>query len=369
MAHERSEPQDSLPTSIPERARRLLRTWQSIRPHDTTTHQAFKDFSSRLAQESPEHLDATVAAAATLLKDMDLQAGFRRDVMARMAHLEGLAEHGHIAVRADAFVLPMAGDLAAMQALTQCPQAFLRLVEGLSSSGRFETSDVSLLEVVLKPEAANSSFLAEELAHGIGMAMLADPSPLDSTSRPEELVLIQRLEGMRAMPQGTGAGVLAGVRVWFGPTDEAPDEGDLLLEPQAARARDQVETLLAWETVVAEVLALAELPPGSVTVLPPATFLRGLAQTRALEQLHGIHQLIHANGDQERFARMGTYAADDGLIHCVAHDDSGNLLAEGPAVSLAEIHAEGQCYLETFAREHSDQGPRTQQHMRRRGLH
>lgn len=358
-----------LPSSVPERARRLLRTWQTIRPHDLSSHQAFKEMVGRLIQEAPLQFDDTIRLAASHLKDLELQAGFRRDVMARVGHLEGLVDQGEMAVRSDAFVLPMAGDLAAMQALVDRPQAFLRLMEGLSLSGRFQPSDISVLEVPLKPEMANSSWLANALAHGVGIAMIEDPSPAESVSRPDEQALAQQLEPHRIFPHGHGVAVLAGVRVWFGPPEEAPDDGDLLVDPEQARARDHVETELAWQSIVLEVLTLAELPPGSITILPPATFLRGLAQVRALEQIHGLHDAMEANGTHDRFEQLATSAGDDGILRCMAMDSQGQVLAMGPEVNLAEIHAESQCYLATFAGEQGRRGPRTQQCLRRRGLH
>lgn len=360
---------DTLPPSVPERARRLLRTWHAIRPNDQASTSDFRAMVSLLIQEDPARFDETIRAAATLVVDLDNQAAFRRDVMARTAHLEGLADNGKVAVRADAFVLPMAGDRAAMNALTENPQALLRLIEGLSVSGRFEPSDVALLDLPLRPEMANSSWMAHSLAHVLGLSMLMEPSDKEEVTREDEQSLAEAMSPYRAESSGQGVAILAGVRVWYGEPDQAPDEGDLLVDPEQARARLQVETEQAWQDIVLEVLALAELPPGSIAILPPATPLRGLAQLRALEQIHGIHAVMQANGTHDRFAMMANVAEDNGMLRCVAMDSEGQVLASGPEVNLAEIHAEGQCFLATFAREQDQQGLRTRQTLRRRGLH
>lgn len=359
-----------LPQTLPERARRLVRAWQAIRPQDPSTAEDFRLLLARMGQEDLARLDETVALAVRQLGAADLQGAFRRDVMARVAHMEGLTDRGKVALRSDAFVLPMVGDCGAMQALTEHRGGFLRLLEGLSQSGRFEPSDVMLLEVPLSPEMACSAALAFDLAQNIGLAMLTDPSPQEHLFRPEERALLDRLSDRRVIPQGHGGAVLVGVRVWFGAPEHAPDEGDLLLAPHEARARTQVETEQAWHQVVLEALALAEIAPGSVSILPPATFLRGLAQVRALEQVHGVHAALEENGRRGQLTRIATINGTDGIIRCVAHGADDTVLATGPDVRFSDVHPEAQCYLETLSSEGGGQrGPRTQMRQRRRGLH
>ena len=358
-----------LPTLLAERARRLLRAWHAIRPQELPSHQGFKDLVAKFATEDLDRFDETIALAASYLEDIDQQAGFRRDVMARCGHLEGLVDEGKVAIRSDAFVLPMAGDRASMHALTQHPQAFLRLIEGLAHSGRFAPSNVALLEKPFCIELANSSALAHELCHGIGMAMLSSPTPSEQVSRPEEQLLAARHRERCIATGGCGGAVLAGVRVWFGDPSEAPDEGDLLISPDDARVRTQLETHEAWQNIVLEVLQLAQLPPGSVTILPPATFLRGLAQTRALDQIHQVHHAVEQAGRHGDVARIMGLTTGNGSIQCLAQDAAGNVLASAPEVSVREIHPEGQCFLATFANEETLAGPKTRQQQRRRGLH
>lgn len=346
----------------------MLRAWEAIRPNDPSSREPFFNFLDRLAHEDPMGMDKAVHAAARCLKVLDYQAALRRDVMARAGHLEGLVHNGNVAVRSDAFVLPMAGDYAAMHALALHPGAVMRLLEGLSQSERFAPSDVVLIEAPLPPAAANSAALAFHLARTLGWAVLSNPEGAQA-SPPEEAALRQRLDPHRVDERGLGPAVLVGVRVWHGAPENAPDEGDLLLAPDDARARRRQETEWAWQSVVVEALALAELPPGSMTVLPPATFLRGLAQARALEQIHGLHQRLNEVGGAREGVQIGTHAQPNGRLACEARDRHGRLLAQGPSVELAEIHPEGQAYLATFAHECDPRGPKTQRCLRRRGLH
>lgn len=359
----------ALPSNLHERAKRLVRHWNAIRPNDLTSHKEFNALLNRLMDEGLETVDEVVGFAAQQLNDVDHQAQFRRDVMARAAHLEAM---GHsldtepAQILSDAFAVPLMGEKAAMHALLETPEAIQGLVEAMGAWGDAAPSRLAIMEVLLPVEMVNRPSLAQQLAHDLGLLSL---TPDQELLEEEEIALQQLLEPMRLSKEGKGVAMLVGVRVWVGPPTDRPSNNDLLLNPDGARALECLRHEMTWQNAVSQALALAELPPGSIAVFPPSTFLRAFAQGRALEMVQGMCEWAKDQGISDRIDRLVTHVTDNQDIVLIAKDKDGAQIGIGPRVPMAEVHVEGQVFMETILREGGGAQPRTQMQMRRRGLH
>lgn len=359
----------ALPSNLHERAKRLVRHWNSIRSNDTTTHREFNALLNRLMDEGLDTVDEVVKLAALQLNDIDHQAQFRRDVMCRAGHLEAM---GHsldkepAQIFCDAFAVPIMGERAMMKGLLEKPEAIQCLVEAMGMWGDFSPSRLAIMEVLLPVEMANCPSLAQQLAHELGLLTL---TPEQHVLEEEEIALQARLEPMAVPTQGKGVALLVGVRVWVGPPGERAAENDLLLNPAGARALESLRHETAWQEGVTQALSLAELPPGSIALFPPSTFLRAFAQGRALEMVQGMCEWAHQKGISSRIDHLVTGVTDTQHLVLIAKDKEGAQVAVGPGVPMADVHVEGQAFMETVLREGGAVQPRTQMQMRRRGLH
>lgn len=359
----------ALPSNLHERAKRLVRHWHAIRPNDPSTHHAFNDLLNRLLDEGLDTVDEVVAIAAQQLNDVHQQAQLRRDVMARAAHLEAMGyspDTEPAQILCDAFAVPLMGEKAAMHALLETPEAIECLIEAMGAWGDATPSRLAIMEVLLPVDMVNRPSLAQQLAHELGLLSL---TPNQTLLEEEEIALQQQLEPMRIPKEGKGVAMLVGVRVWVGPPADRPSSNDLLLNPDGARALECLHHETAWQEAVSQALALAELPPGSIALFPPSTFLRAFAQGRALEMVQTMCEWAKDQGISDRIDRLVTGMTDNQDIVLIAKDKDGAQLGVGPRVPMAEVHVEGQVFMETILREGGATQPRTQMQMRRRGLH